>query len=114
MTDDLYPEHELDPDVLAALEDAHVPAGPSLSPKEALSHPHFVERGLVRWVDDPFAGRVAIPGFPFKSTDELPPDDHHTAALGEHNDAVLHGLLGIDRDRLAELEAAGVLSSKPH
>lgn len=100
--------------VLAALEEAHVPAGPSLSPKEALSHPHFAERGLVRWVDDPFAGRVAIPGFPFKSTDDLPPDDHHTAALGEHNDAVLHGLLGIARERIAELESAGVLMSKPH
>lgn len=100
-------------DVLAALEAARVPAGPSLSPREALTHPHFVERGVVRWVDDPLAGRVAIPGFPFKSSDPLPPDDHHTPALGEHNREVLGDLLGLDDTRIAALEAAGVLDSKP-
>ncbi|MEM7286213.1 MAG: CoA transferase [Actinomycetota bacterium] len=101
-------------EILAALEAARVPAGPSLSPKDALTHPHFVERGTVRWIEDPLAGRVAIPGFPFKSSDPLPPDDHQAPALGEHNHEILRGVLGIDLERVTELEAAGVLSSKPH
>ncbi len=99
-------------EVLDALDAARVPAGPSLSPREALDHPHFVERGLVRWVDDPLAGRVAIPGFPFKSSDPLPPDDHDTPALGEHNGEVLSEFLGMDAEAIAALEADGVLESK--
>ena len=105
---------DTDEELLAALNEARVPAGPVLSPADALEHPHFVERGVVRFVEDPLAGRVAIPGFPFKSSDPLPADEHATAALGEHNHEVLKELLGFDDARLAELEAAGVLTSKPH
>lgn len=105
---------ETDADVVSALEVARVPSGPSLSPTEALTHPHFVERGLVRTVSDPFAGDVQIPGFPFKSTDPLPVDDHVAPALGEHNHEVLLGMAGLSEERIAELEANGILQSKPH
>ena len=103
-----------DAEVLDALVAARVPAGPVLTPGEILNHPHFVERNMVRIVEDPLAGPVAIPGFPIKSTDPLPPDDYPTAALGEHNAEVLGGLLRMTDERLAELEAAGVIASKPH
>ena len=56
----------------------------------------------------------SIPGFPIKSSDPLPDDDYQAAALGEHNAEVLGGLLGISNERLAELEAAGVIASKLH
>ena len=105
---------ETDDDVLEALTDARVPAGPVLTPRQIVAHPHFLARDMVRFVDDPLAGRVAIPGFPIKSSDPLPDDDHHTAALGEHNAEVLSGLLGMSDERLAELTEAGVLASKPH
>ncbi|MDH3754291.1 MAG: CoA transferase [Acidimicrobiia bacterium] len=103
-----------DAEVLAALEAERVPCGPALSPRDTLHHPHFVERGLVRTVDDPIAGPVAVPGFPFKSSDPLPPDDHVAPALGEHNREVLVDMLGLGASRLAELEERGVLFSKPH
>ena len=105
---------ETDDDVLEALTDARVPSGPVLTPRQIVAHPHFLARDMVRFVDDPLAGRVAIPGFPIKSSDPLPDDDHHTAALGEHNAEVLSGLLGMSDERLAELTEAGVLASKPH
>ena len=103
-----------DAEVLDALARARVPSGPVLTPREILDNPHFVERNMVRIVDDPLAGPVAIPGFPIKSTDPLPADDYQTAALGEHNAEVLGGLLRIPDERLAELEAAGVIASKLH
>ena len=103
-----------DAEVLDALVAARVPAGPVLTPRQILEHPHFVERNMVRIIEDPLAGSVAIPGFPIKSTDPLPPDDYPTAALGEHNAEVLGGLLGMADERLAELEAAGVITSKSH
>lgn len=105
---------QTDAEVMAALEAARVPYGPSLSPTEALTHPHFVERGLVRTVHDPLAGDVQIPGFPFKSTSPLPADDHVAPALGEHNRDVLIGILGMSEAHVAELETKGVVASKPH
>ncbi len=106
--------HDSDAEVLAALAAARVPAGPVLSPSQMLEHPHFVARNTVRTVQDPLAGPVAIPGFPIKSSSPLPPDDHPTPALGQHNAEVLGGMLGISESRLAELEAAGVIASKQH
>ena len=103
-----------DAGVMAALAEARVPHGPSLSPADALEHPHFIERGLVRTVTDPLAGDVTIPGFPWKSSDPLPLDNYQAPALGEHNEQVLLGMAGISNDELAALVEAGVVASKPH
>jgi crotonobetainyl-CoA:carnitine CoA-transferase CaiB-like acyl-CoA transferase len=101
-------------EVLAALAASRVPSGPVLAPGDALTHPHFVERGLVRTVEDPLAGSVVLPAFPFRSTSPLPPDDYETAALGEHNAEVLVEILGLSQERVAQLAADGVLASKGH
>ena len=82
--------------------------------EQAVHHPHFIARGTVRTVTDPLAGEVTIPGFPFRSSDDLPPDDYHTAALGEHNAEVLQNLLGMSDEQIADLEDRGLLASKPH
>ena len=107
---------ETDAEVMSALEGARVPYGPSLSPTDALTHPHFVERGLVRTVSDPLAGNVQIPGFPFKSTVPLPPDDHVAPALGEHNRDVLIGMAGLSEARrlvAPEPMACGCVADSP-
>ena len=95
--------------VLDALEEHHVPAGPVLSPLDALDHPHFKAREMVRWVDDPQLGSVPIPGFPWKFGDqpELPPIV--AATLGQHNEEILCGRLGLSADRVRSLTDDGVL-----
>ncbi|MPY94565.1 MAG: hypothetical protein GEV08_16345 [Acidimicrobiia bacterium] len=99
--------------VLDVLAEHHVPAGPVLSPIDALDHPHFKAREMVRWVEDPQLGQIPIPGFPFKFGDqpELPPIV--AATLGQHNEEVLTGRLGLHAERLAELKEAGVLRDGP-
>lgn len=103
---------DTDAEVIAALEAERVPCGPVLSPADAMQHPHFIERGVVREVDDPLAGTVAIPGFPIRSTDPLPDRPLITPALGEHNHEVLVELLGLDNATITALEADGVIGSK--
>jgi len=103
---------DTDQQVLDALSANRVPAGPALSPRDALTHPWFLERGLVRTVHDPRAGAVQIPGFPFRSSDPLPPDDYQAPALGEHNRAVLIDMLGMSEADVCALEDSGVLTSK--
>lgn len=100
--------------VLDALSTARVPSGPVLTPAEAIEHPHFVERNMARTVEDPLAGSITIPGFPWKSTDPLPTDDYMAAALGEHNEVILSGLLGISDDQMTALADADIIASKPH
>ncbi len=101
-----------DEEVLAVFEDHRVPAAPVLSPIDALDHPHFKARDMVRWVEDPILGEIPIPGFPFKfsSQPELPAI--RAPLLGEQNAEILKGELGWGDARIAELEAAGVLYQK--
>jgi len=106
--------YETDEAVIEKLQSHRVPSGPSLAPQDALNHPHFLERGTVRTVNDPLAGEVQIPGFPFKSSDPFPADDHVAAALGEHNFQVLNTFLGLEVEQITDLEGKGILYSKEH
>jgi crotonobetainyl-CoA:carnitine CoA-transferase CaiB-like acyl-CoA transferase len=103
---------DTDAEVVAALEAHRVPCGPVLSPADALEHPYFRERGMVRDVTDPHAGTFAIPGFPIKFSDAPPEADLQAPALGQHNDDVLAELLGYDDATIAALRDDGVLFAK--
>ncbi|MDG2111894.1 MAG: CoA transferase, partial [Actinomycetota bacterium] len=102
---------DTDQAVLDHLEEHRVPASPVLSPLDALGHPHFEARDMVRWVDDPMLGRVPIPGFPWKfgAQPELP--DLVAPTLGEHNVQVLRDKLGYDDARIDQLTIDGVIVS---
>jgi crotonobetainyl-CoA:carnitine CoA-transferase CaiB-like acyl-CoA transferase len=100
--------------VLDRLEEYHVPAGPVLSPLDAIDHPHFKSRDMVRWVDDPQIGPIPIPGFPWKFSDQSELPSIVAPTLGQHNAEVLRGRLGLSEARLEELTAAGVLHQSPH
>ncbi len=95
--------------VLDLLERHRVPSAPVLSPVDAINHPYFKARGMVRTIHDRLLGEFSIPGFPlrFSAQPELP--DLVAPLLGEHNASVLSGLLGYDADAIATLETRGVL-----
>lgn len=104
---------EHDDDVIAALEAERVPCSKVLSPAEFAEQPHLVERGMIHEVVDPVAGVVTVPGFPLVFDGRRPTVDGPAPTLGQHNRAVLAGLLGWDDERIEALETAGVLASKP-
>jgi crotonobetainyl-CoA:carnitine CoA-transferase CaiB-like acyl-CoA transferase len=103
---------DTDDDVIAALEAHRVPCGPVLDPGQAVNHPYFQERRMVREIDDPLAGRFHVPGFPIRFSDAAPEPDLVTPALGQHNHDVLRDLCGYDQATIDELEARSVLISK--
>lgn len=102
---------DTDEAVLDHLESHRVPASPVLSPLDAIGHPHFEAREMVRWVDDPQLGTVPIPGFPWKfgAQPELP--DLVAPLLGEHNHQILRDKLGYDDQRIQQLVGDGVVFS---
>jgi CoA:oxalate CoA-transferase len=98
-----------DDEVIAALERHRVPCGPVLSPADALHHPYFIERNMVREVQDERTGPFLVPGFPIKFSDRGPDPDLRASKLGEHNGEILRDLLGYDDASIAALEADGLL-----
>ena len=94
-----------------ALRERRVPVAPILSVSEAMSHPHLLERGTVRTVNDRILGDFQIPGFPLRFSKF--PDELELAApmLGEHNEAVLIKYLSYSHEEVARLGSEGVLHS---
>jgi len=95
--------------VLEVCRAHRIPIAPCLDPVDAIDHPHYVAREMVRRVPDPVVGDVLIPGYPFKFSAQPDLPDLIAPLLGEHNAEVLQELLGLDAGATAVLEAAGVL-----
>ncbi len=99
---------DTDDAVVEALDAARVPAAKVMRPAEAIGHPHFEARRMVRWVDDPVLGRLPTPGFPFKFSAQAERDDLTAPLLGGSNRVVLADA-GYTDDEIDELLAQGVL-----
>ncbi len=98
---------------MARLEQNRVPAAPLLTVPEAMKHPHLVQRGTIRTVNDRILGRIELPGFPLRFSGFPPRSDLEAPLLGEHNLEVLRGYLGYSPAQVSELQAQGVLVQKP-
>jgi len=87
----------------------HVPCAPLRDLKEVVEDPHLHERGALAWIDHPELGRIVVQRSPlrFEGTKlaELVP----SGRLGEQNDSVYGGWLGLPPDELAELKETGVI-----
>ena len=102
-----------DDEIYRVLEEHRVPYAPVLSVEQAMQTPHLREREIVRTVRDPFLGELEVPGFPLRFSDFPRHLDLEAPTLGEHNEEVLSGLLGLGPERIRELEAAGILHRGP-
>jgi CoA:oxalate CoA-transferase len=98
--------------VLDHLEKFRVPASPVMDPSDAINHPYFRERGMVREITDPVMGDLAIPGFPLRFSDQPERLDLVAPTLGQHNAEVLTELLGYTPEHVSELENKGVLVAR--
>lgn len=95
-------------DALAVLDEAGVAAGPIYDVRDMLRDPQFIARGLFQ--------EVTIDGEPLKIPAIVPHlgrtpgrTDWPGPAVGNANEEVLGGLLGLDDGEMAELRADGVI-----
>ena len=91
----------------------HVPVAPILSVEQAVNHPHLVERGTVRTIDDPVFGSYQVPGMPMRFSEGPRHPDLHAAWMGEHNVEVFTRYAGLSEDEVRALEADQALVAKP-
>jgi crotonobetainyl-CoA:carnitine CoA-transferase CaiB-like acyl-CoA transferase len=102
-------EQESDESAIAILQEAHVPVAPVLSVGEAMEHPHLVERGTVRTINDRILGEFQIPGNPLRYSEFPEPLPLEAPFLGEHNKEILTEILSYNDDEVAAMESDGIL-----
>jgi CoA:oxalate CoA-transferase len=86
-----------------------IPCSPVRAVSEVMNDPHMHGRGLLEWVDHPDLGRVVLPTSPLRlhGIDVTPATP--SPRIGQHNDEVYGGWLGLDADAIATLRADGVI-----
>ncbi len=95
-------------DALAAIG---VAAGPCFSDDEVVVDEHLAARNMLVEVPrtDGVEQPILVPGNPIKLGDMAEGPETRVPWLGEHTDAVLGEILGLDGERLAALRAAGAI-----
>ncbi|GGM20862.1 CaiB/BaiF CoA transferase family protein [Dactylosporangium sucinum] len=100
-------------EILAVLDKHEVVASAVNDARDILADPHFRERTLVELTGSEVLGSVLMPGPVLHLAGSPDPSYAGVPAIGEHTDAVLADVLGLDDDARAELRAAGVTAPAP-
>jgi crotonobetainyl-CoA:carnitine CoA-transferase CaiB-like acyl-CoA transferase len=90
-----------------------IPAAPVLTVPGMLGDPQLVARAYYQELDHPLTGRVPYPGWPM--TFSAGATRHHrfgAPTLGQHNDEVLGGELGLSAAELARLRQERVIGER--
>ena len=85
-----------------------IPCGPILSMKEIAEDQSLRKTGTIVEVDHPTRGKYLSVGNPIKLSDS-PTEVTRSPLLGEHTDALLQRLLGLDTEQIATLRRAAVI-----
>ena len=90
-----------------------VAAGAVLKGSELIEDPHLTARGFWDVVDHPEAGSYQQTTIPWKLSKSPRLRAVAASGLGEHNSYILGDLLGLTPGQLADLEAEGVIGTRP-
>jgi crotonobetainyl-CoA:carnitine CoA-transferase CaiB-like acyl-CoA transferase len=100
--------------VVEALWPLGVPVARVVHPRRVIDNPQLWARGFFEPVSHPVVGTVALPGLPARlCSHPFPLHRSPAPTLGQHNQAVLGGMLGIGLDELSRLAATGVIGDRP-
>ena len=93
--------------LVARLRGVGVPASPVLSLQEQSVDSHFSHRALCHTVSLPFYGSEPLYRAPWRFSAMDPTIERCGPSMGEHNEQIFNGLLGLPRKRIDELLKTG-------
>ena len=100
----------LDADDLHRLLNEHgVPNGQMYRAPEMLADEHFAARQAIAWVDSPDFGSIPMQNVVPKLSDTPGEIEWSGPTLGEHNEEVFGGIVGLDGDAIGQLRANGII-----
>jgi len=94
--------------IMKILGDAGVPCGACQDTGEVLADPHLKAREMIVDIDYPTRGTYQTVGCPVKMSDS-PAAITRPPLLGEHTEALLSELCGVDPDQLTRLRESGAI-----
>jgi crotonobetainyl-CoA:carnitine CoA-transferase CaiB-like acyl-CoA transferase len=94
---------------LEELEKVGVPCGPINNLKQVFADPHIQARGDRQEVDHPQAGTLPTVANPIRLSESPISYDRAPPTLGQHNEDVLQGLLGLDSEAISRLKDDGIV-----
>ena len=95
---------------LEQLNQKGIPCGPIASIGEVFDNPQVKHRGMQLELDHMTAGKVPSVANPIKLSDSPITYVKSPPVLGQHTDQVLTGLLGLDKEQIAQLTADGIIA----
>jgi crotonobetainyl-CoA:carnitine CoA-transferase CaiB-like acyl-CoA transferase len=97
------------------LSEAGIPAGYVIDAREVVKNPQLRHRGYAEVEEHPVTGAHPIPMIPFRFRTRADTGwlRRPSPTLGQHNDEILGGELGLDDDELAALRADGRIGDRP-
>jgi crotonobetainyl-CoA:carnitine CoA-transferase CaiB-like acyl-CoA transferase len=98
-------------EAMETLQRAGVVAGAVRHPVELIDDPHLAARGFWQWMERAYVGRHPQPSASYREADAPVAVTTPAATLGEYNEAVLSGVLGLSADEIERLTQAGVIGT---
>ena len=96
--------------VTTACQAVGIAAYPLMNSARLVWDAHLHEREFFQWVTHPIAGPGPIPGVVFRIGDEGACVRGPAPLMGQHNEEVFMGILGLDRSRFDHLIADGTIA----
>lgn len=100
-------------DVMDSLQSAGVPAAAVSASKELIADPHLQARRFWKILDRPHIGKHPNGVAPYRLQDGPLEIGWPAPTLGQHNQEILGGLLGLSDAELADLERDGIIGNRP-
>jgi crotonobetainyl-CoA:carnitine CoA-transferase CaiB-like acyl-CoA transferase len=99
-------------EAMESLQKAGVAAGAVRHPMELLDDPHLKARGFWQWIERAYVGRHPQPSPPYREDGSPIAVRTPAATLGQYNEEVLVGLLGLSQAEMARLARNSVIGSE--
>ncbi len=100
--------HEVE-EIFSSAQEWRIPFAKVLDIDELMEDPQYESRGFFVEIEHPLAGRLPYPGAPFRMSQTPWQVVRPAPLLGEHNDEVYLGRLGLSKEEMARLREGGVI-----
>jgi crotonobetainyl-CoA:carnitine CoA-transferase CaiB-like acyl-CoA transferase len=104
-------------EAMVLLQRMGVAAGAVRAPMDLIDDPHLKARGFWQWIDRAYVGRHPQPSAPYREDGAPIPVKWPAATLGQYNEEVLTGVLGLSKSEIDGLARDGVIGTEalpPH
>ena len=96
-------------EVLAILKKSGVPCSPLPTFDQVANDPQLLSREMIVEVEQPVSGKVKLSGSVYKMSKTPGDRRKRIPAVGEHNEEIYGGLLGIDAQEIQKLRQEGII-----